>query len=467
MAQAQHKQNPVTARQATAYQAPVALSEDLIGFILQGLEARDALRVRDLTANLHKGDIAELLHVITPEQRRQLIETIHDTLDPEVLVELEGEVKEQVISHLGAEESAAAITQLDHDEAVQVMEDLTKADQGEILESVPEGRRKALEAGLALPEDAAGRIMDTHFVAVPEDWDVGQAIDFLRAARDLPDDFYAIYLVNAHNHPVGSVLASRILRHRRDVPVRSIMEVKLTTVQVTMDQEEVAYMFRKYGLVSAPVVDGHGALAGVISIDNIMTVIEEEAEEDIMRLGGVMETDLRASALATTRHRFPWLFVNLLTAFLDTAVISLFEDAITKVVALAALMPIIAGMSGNAGTQTMTVAVRGLAMHELTLTNRMRIILKEVQAGLLNGLILGIITAVCTYIYYGDFLISLILMIAMVIALGVAALAGVLIPLMLLKLRVDPAVVSTIFLTTVTDVTSFFCFLGLATWWLL
>lgn len=444
-----------------------AIHEDTAAFIVQALKDGDTGRVRDLARKLHKGDIAELLHVLSPEERKQFVESILDTLDPELLVWLEGEVKGEVIAQLGTEESAAAITKLEHDDAVQVIEDLSEQEQTDILEAVPEEFRKELELGLALPEDAAGRIMDTRFVAVPLDWDVGQAIDHLRGSDDLPQDFYSLYLTDAKNRPAGSVLVSRVVRNRREIPLKDIMEEKLYTVKTTTDQEEVAYMFSKYALASVPVVDSKGVMAGVISIDDIMDVIEEETEEDIFRLAGISgETDIYSSMLQTAKNRLPWLSVNMFTALAASRVIAQFEGAISQLVTLAVLMPIVASMAGNAGTQTLAVAVRGLAMKELTRTNAGRVIGKETLTGMLNGLLLALMMVVVTWLLYRDMHLSMVFGTAIVTALTIATFVGSLVPLLLARAKVDPAVSSGVFLTAITDCSSFFIFLGLASWWL-
>ncbi len=425
--------------------------------------------VRSLVADLHSADMAELLNAFDSEQREVLLNAIRTDLEPEILVDLEPEVKDEVISQLGTEESAAAIAQLDSDDAVQVMEDLEEAEQQEILEAIPEEQheqREALEEGLAHPEDTAGRLMDKKFVAMPESWTVGQTIDYLREEEDLPQDFYNLFIVDISGKPVGVASVSRAMRSNREVLLRDIMDGDVKVIEQGIDQEEVAYIFRKYALSEAPVVDEKGIMVARITVDDVMDVIEEEAEEDIMRMGGVGETDLYASTRKTAMHRFPWLFVNLITAIAASAIIALFDEAIEKLVALAVLMPIVASMAGNAGTQTLTVAVRAIATRELGATNAMRVVRKEIYAGLVNGLFFAAIVGVTSLLIYQNTELSAVFAFSTIIALATAACAGVAIPLILVRMGVDPAVASGVFLTTITDVSAFFVFLGLASWML-
>lgn len=437
---------------------------ELLNFVKDALEAGDKSRVRELISDLHAADIAEIIRVVNNEQREQFVAAIRSKFNPEVLVELESGVKEEVIGHLGITKSVGAITQLDADDAVQVIEDLEKKEQAEILERLPDEQREELEEGLAYPEETAGRLMDRDFVAVPMEWTVGKIIDFLRQNDSLPDDFYSIFVVNKENKPVGYALVSRVIRSNRDVRIRDIMEEKVHTIRLDMDQEEIAYVFQKYALASAPIIDENGVMKAVITLDDVVTIIEEEAEEDIMKMGGVSGTDLYAAFMETAAHRFPWLFVNLLTAIAASAVIAVFEDSIEKLVALAVLMPIVASMAGNAGTQTLTIAVRAIATRELTAANSMRIVGKEVKASLVNGIVFGLIVAVVSLIFYDNTYLSFVFAVATLVSLVIAAFAGATIPLLLVRMGVDPAVASSVFLTTVTDMSAFFVFLGMAAW---
>lgn len=447
------------------------LNPDLVHFLTDAINQGDIARIKDHVKGMHAADLADFINQISPDQRETLLNVIDEKLEfePEVLIDLENEVKDEVIDQLGAEKSAEAIVQLDSDDAVQVMEDLQVDEQKEILNAIPDKEQRAeLRQGLAYPEDSAGRIMETNFVSIPKSWDVGKTIDFLRVEnKDLPSDFFQIFVVNRKGEPIGGVLLSRILRNKRSININSLMEKEIKTVNVNSDQEEVAYIFRKYGLASAPVVDGRGKMIGMITVNDIVDVMEEEAEEDIMRMGGIKETDLFTPFSQTAGRRFPWLFINLLTAIAASAVIALFEHTIEQIVALAVLMPIVASMAGNAGTQTLTIAVRGLATKELTSTNAKRVVYKEIAVGLLNGIGFALIVGVISYVYYLDLHLSLVFAISTTVALIIAGFAGAIIPIVLERANVDPALASTVFLTTITDVTAFFIFLGLAAYLLL
>ena len=436
---------------------------DLVHFIVSGLEEGDAKRVKDHFDGLHSGDIAEILQLLNAEQRRDLMQLAGDIITPDVLTYLEADVREEVLKGLGAEESAAVITQLASDDAVQVMEDLGEQAQQHILEALPQAQREELTEALASPEDAARRLVETDFVSIPENWDVGQVIDHLRNGENLPQDFHNIFVVDQSNRPVGAVLVSRVLRSPRDARVREIMDRNLWAISPDMDQEDVAYIFRKYGLASAPVVDEAGHITGVITLNDIMDVMDEEAEEDLMRLSGVSETDLHAPAMETSRRRFPWLLINLATAILASMVIAFFEGAIEQLVVLAVLMPIVASMAGNAGTQTLAVAIRGLTTRELSEANARRLLIKELSASMLNGVAFAVIVGLACFLIYHNVMLSAVFAMAMLGALAVAGFAGAFIPMLLERVGADPAISSAVFLTTVTDLAAFFIFLGLAT----
>lgn len=438
------------------------LSDALVRDILDALEAGDELRVKALVLPLHAADIADFFDVISHEQRELLVGFIRDELDPEIFLDLVPELKEELITLLGSSDSAQAITQLDTEDAVQVIEDLDEDGQQELLSELPDAQRVDLEQGLSYPEDSAGRLLQKQVVAVPQFWTVGQTIDFLRSEEDFPEDFFEIYVVDPKYRPVGAVSVSRVMRSTREVIINDLMHENLRTVQAEDDQEKVAFLFRQYGLVSAPVVSDTGRLIGSISMDDVVAVIDEEAEEDIMRLGGVIETDLHSDAGPTAIRRFPWLVVNLVTAIIASIVIGMFADTIEELVALAVLMPIVASMGGNAGTQTLTVAVRGIAAKELTMTNAFRVVMKETWAGGFNGILFALIAGVVVWWWYDDAMLSLVFGLSVVATLLLAGLAGALIPLVLSRMNVDPAIASSIFLTTVTDVVAFSAFLGLA-----
>jgi magnesium transporter len=452
----------------SAQEKTFGLSTDLVAEITTALEENKRHKVRDLIGTMHTADIAELLNQVDADHRRVLVAVIRDEFDPEILRGLEGKVVDEVMEALGAAKAAEAITQLDSDDAIQVIEELEKLEQQEILEAIPEEQRQLIEEGLAYDEKSAGRLMNVQYVAIPEDWDVGQTIDYLRAEKStLPTDFYQIFVINKQKIPVGNVLVSRVIRSSRSIGIRNLMETEVQTINADTDQEDVAYMFRKYALVSAPVVDKKGRIVGVIAVDDVVDVIDEEAEEDLMLLGGVSETGLYTSFWETAVRRFPWLFINLLTAVAASYVISFYEESIEKIVALAVLMPIVASMGGNAGTQTLTIAVRGLATKELTATNARRVLLKEVLSSTMNGFAFAVIVGLIVLLLYKSLFLAGAFALAMVVNLFAAGLAGVGIPLILERMKIDPAIASAVFLTTVTDIVGFFAFLGTATWILL
>jgi magnesium transporter len=431
------------------------------------LEAGNKIRLRELLSEVHAADIADLLERFSPDDRRLVIEVTRHDFNPDVLAELDDTVREEVIELLGIEEVAAAVAELDTDDAVQVIEELDESDQQELLAEIPDSDRVLIEEALTYPDDSAGRMMQREFVAVPPFWTVGKTIDYMREhadqdERNLPETFYDIFVVDPKHRPVGTIQLSKILRSKRPTVVKDIMADDMEFIPASMDQEEVAFMFRQRDLVSAPVVDEEDRLVGAITIDDVVDVIHEEHEEDIMRLGGVQEDDLYDAAIETTRSRFSWLFVNLITAVLASIVIGLFEGTIDQIVALAILMPIVASMGGNAGTQTMTVAVRALAMKELTPTNSLRLIGKELLVGGINGILFAIIIGFVAWFWFKSPFLGAVIAAAMVVNMIVAAVAGTTIPLMLERTGIDPAIASGVFLTTVTDVVGFAAFLGLA-----
>lgn len=424
-------------------------------------------RVRELMGELHHSDAADLLERLSTEDRVRVVDILREDFDPEILSELDETVRDHVVECLGVEELAAALVEMDSDDALEVVEELDEDEKEQVLDAIPAGDRTLIEEGLGYPEDSAGRLMQREVVTVPGFWDVGETIDFLRQNADLDDgplpaQFYDIFIVDPSHRPLGSIPLSRLLISRRPVPVTDIMETEMKVLPVTTDQEDVAFVFRQRDLVSAPVVDESGRLVGAITIDDVVDVIHEEHEEDIMRLGGVKEDDLYEATMDTTRARFAWLLVNLLTAILASIVIGLFDGTIEQMVALAVLMPIVASMGGNAGTQTLTVAVRALAMKELTPTNASRVIFKEALVGVLNGILFAVLIGGVAWFWFSSPMLGVVIGLAMVVNMFVAGLAGTTIPLALERFGIDPAVASSVFLTTVTDVVGFFVFLGLA-----
>jgi magnesium transporter len=442
------------------------IRSDFLHAVVSALDEGDATKVRDLTLPLHEADLADLIQMLRPEQRTLLIETLGEDFKAAALPELDEAVRDQVLEAMPAEQVAEAIQQLDSDDAVYVIEDLDKQEQSDILAKLPSFERATLLRSLEYPEDSAGRIMQTDLIAVPPFWSVGQTIDYMREAKELPDRFYEVFVVDPGYHLVGSVALNRLLRSKRPTTIESITDIEVHPIEVEADQEAVARAFERYNLTSAPVVDTDKRLVGVITADDVVEVVKEEASEDILSMGGVAGESVFDPVLQTTRHRFLWLFVNLLTAILASWVISLFDATIQQMVALAVLMPIVASMGGNAGTQTMTVAVRALATQELGPINALRVIGRETAVGLLNGLLFALIMGAIAVYWFGSGTLGLVIGAAMIINLLVAALAGILIPLGLYAVRLDPAISSGVFVTMCTDCVGFFAFLGLAALWL-
>ena len=444
----------------------LGLNPDVIREAIVALDSNDGSAILEIVAPLHPAEIADLIEMLRGPMRTQLVELLRPKFDPVVLTELDETVRDEVAEQLGTETIAKAIASLDSDDALNLISTLEETKQRRVLHAISYALRSMLEEGLAFPEDSAGRLMQREFVAVPTFWTVGEVIDFLRESDDLPDDFYDVFVVDPRHRLIGYVALNRVLRAKRPVLVRDIMIDEFVSVPVHMDQEEVAYVFAQQDLVSAPVVDDNERLIGVITIDDIVDVIHQEAEEDLMRLGGVREDDLYAAVIDTGKSRFAWLFVNLLTAVIASVVIGLFQGTIEQVVMLAVLMPIAASMGGNAGTQTLTVAVRAIAMKELTTANAYRVMSKEILVGTFNGVLFALIVGVIAWIWSGSIGIGVVMAVAMVITLIVAGFAGAAIPLALSRTRFDPAIASGVFLTTVTDVVAFLAFLGLGTWFL-
>ena len=416
----------------------------------------------DFTNDIHAADFAEIVKNLEGNKRIQLLKKLGNNFPLETLTYLDETLRDEIIELLGIETLAPNVTDLDVDDAVDVVEDLEKSDQQTILKSLPVNERKLIEEGLNYPEDSAGRLMQRNYVAFLNDWNVGQAIDSLRSNSDLPEDFYDIYLIDQNNHIKGIVSLGRLMRSKRDILLKNITNKSTRVVKDFTDQEEVAFMFNKYGLVSAPVINKENNIIGSITVDDVVNVIEEEREEDILKLGGVAQTDLYSAVINTTRSRFSWLFVNLLTAVIASIVIAFFQASIEKVVALAVLMPIVASMGGNAGTQTLTVSVRALATKELTPSNALKIVGKETFVGGINGFIFAIILGFLANFWFGDVMLGIVIALAMIINLIIAGFAGTFIPLTLNKLNIDPALASGVILTTLTDVFGFLSFLGLA-----
>lgn len=448
------------------------LDEAVVGAVEDALESDDHGEVRTLLEPVHDADVADLLQKLSGEDRLGVVEALRNDFPPDVLAELDEKVRDDVIEALGIAETVNAVRELETDDAVHIISELEDAQQELVLKAIPPADRTLIQEALAFPQDSAGRLMRRELVAVPIFWTVGDTIDHLRATAEsdpdtLPQEFFDIFVVDPGHRPVGAVSLSHMLRARRAQAMADIMTTEMKVIEATTDQEDVAFLFRQRDLASAPVVDRGGRLVGVITIDDVVDVIDEEHEDDIMHLGGVSEDDLYSAAVDTSRSRFTWLLVNLGTAILASAVIGLFDGTIEHMVALAVLMPIVASMGGNAGTQTLTVAVRALAMKELTEANARRVVGKEVLVGAINGVLFAVITGAITWAWFGNPGLAMVIGLAMIFNLIVAGLSGALIPLALDRMKIDPAVASAVFLTTVTDVVGFFVFLGLGAWFLL
>ncbi len=440
---------------------------DLVRDVALALHDGDGPRAAGLVEDLHARDLADVIELLSPEHRIALIQALGPAFDYEVLSEIDESVRDQLSEALPNELLAKAVTELDTDDAAYLIENLEQADRDEILAQLPRGERAALERQLEYPEDSAGRLMQSDFVAVAPYWTVGQVIEHARETDDLPDSFSEIFVVDPTFRVLGSVELSRLLRTKRDVPISEIMDADLHVVLATADQEDVARQFERYDLFSAPVVDQNNKLVGVITVDDVVEVIQDEADEDMRALGGVGDESLADSVAGTARSRIPWLIVNLGTAVLASFVIKLFDATIEQMVALAVLMPVVASMGGNAGTQTMTVTVRALATNKLGAANAPRIITRETLVGLFNGVILSVVMATIVFLWFGSGRLGAVIGAAMVVNLLAAALAGILIPLALDRLKLDPAPASGVFVTMVTDCVGFFAFLGLASIFLL
>ncbi len=436
---------------------------DRVEAILAAVEAKDAARVAELLEPLHAADIADLLEQIGGGDRRALLALWSGEVDGEILSEIDESIREEVIESLPPEVVAEAMRELDTDDVVDILEDLDLPQQGLILDALEDVDRIAVQQAMSYPEESAGRLMQREVVVAPEHWTVGEAIDYLREVEHLPDQFYHVILIDPRMKPTGYVTLGRLLSSRREVRLKDILEDIFRTIPATESEADVAYMFNQYHLISTPVVDVTGRLVGVITIDDAMNVLDEEHEQDMLRLAGVGDdSSLSDGVWATAKQRLPWLVVNLFTASLSAFVISRFESTIATLVTLAALMPIVASTGGIAGTQSLAVAVRALATRSLTSANAKRVVLREMVGGLLNGVSLAIILGMAGFLIFGDWKLGLVLGLAMITNQLVAALGGVLVPLGLHRLKLDPALASGTFVTTLTDVLGYLAFLGLA-----
>lgn len=447
------------------YDEDGSVSEALVTRIEAALEARDADLLRDEVRDLHPSELGHLLEALDATERQSLVELLGEEFDFEALTEVDEAIRLEIVDAMPNEQIAEGVQELDSDDAVYILEDMDQQDQDEILAKLPFTERIRLRRALEYPEDSAGRRMQTEFVAVPPFWTIGQTIDYMREDNDLPDRFSQVFVIDPAFHLLGTIDLDRLLRVQRVVRVEDLMVEARHAIPATMDQEEAAQIFEQYNLLSTAVLDENERLVGVLTIDDVVDVIQEEAEEDIMRLGGVGDEELSDSFMTIARSRSPWLFVNLFTAFLSASVIGLFDGTIQQMVALAVLMPIVASMGGNAATQTMTVTVRAIATRNIDIHNAARVIRREALIGLLNGMMFAIMIGTVAGYWFDNWHLGGIIGSAMIINMLAAALGGILIPLLLHRLGADPAIASAVFVTTVTDVIGFFAFLSLATWW--
>ncbi len=417
--------------------------------------------INQTSKDLHPSDVANLIENLSYETRIKLVEIESFNLAPEIFIELNESIQSEVLQLLSIDSISNVIKRLESDDAVSILENLELSKKNLILDKLPPKDRFLLEEGLSYPEDSAARIMQREFTAIPSDWTVGQTIDYLRESKDLPQEFLEIFIVDNEFKPIGIVPSSRVLRTARTSKMNSIMREMPVLISVTMDKEEVGQAFENYNLVSAGVVNKDNKLVGMITADDVVTVVQEEAEEDALRLAGVGDEEITDSVFVKTKRRFNWLLVNLATALLASWVISIFGAEIEKVVALAFLMPIVASMGGNAGMQTLAVTIRAIATKELSNSNINKIITKEFFIGVLNGIIFAIITGVIIQLWFKQIDLSIIIAASMVLNMIVAGLCGILIPVTLKKMNIDPALASSVFVTTVTDVIGFLSFLGI------
>jgi magnesium transporter len=442
-------------------------NKEFINTFSQNIERRNVEFINQTFKDLHEADVANLIENLSPETRTKLIEIESFNIDPEIFIELNESIQSDVLQLLSIESLAKIIKRLESDNAIKILENLSKEIKEKVLEKLPPKDKFLLQEGLSYPEDSAARIMQREFTAVPSNWTVGQTIDYLREDKDLPEEFLEIFIVDNDFKPIGTVPSSRVLRTARDLKMNSIMIEMPVLISVNMDKEEVGLTFENYNLVSAGVVNKENKLVGMITADDVVTVVQEEAEEDALRLAGVGDEEITDSVMLKTKRRFNWLLLNLFTALLATWVISNFGASIEQMVALAFLMPIVASMGGNAGMQTLAVTIRAIATKELSKSNFNRVVGKEFLIGILNGIIFAIITAVIVQLWFKEINLSLLIGISMTLNMIVAGLFGILVPVSLKKLNIDPALASSVFVTTITDVIGFLSFLGLGSYYLL
>ncbi len=436
-------------------------NKEFINTFSDNIENRNIDFINQTLKDLHEADIANLIENLDSDTRTKLIEIESFNIEPEIFIELNESVKSEVLQLLSIDSLIKIIKRLESDDAIKILENLSINTKEQVLDKLPPKDKFLLQEGLSYPEDSAARIMQREFTAVPSNWTVGQTIDYLREDKDLPEEFLEIFIVDNDFKPIGTVPSSRVLRTSRDSKMNSIMSEMPVLISVNMDQEEVGHTFENYNLVSAGVVNKENKLVGMITADDVVTVVQEEAEEDTLRLAGVGDEEITDSVMLKTKRRFNWLLLNLFTALLATWVISFFGASIEQMVALAFLMPIVASMGGNAGMQTLAVTIRAIATKELSKSNFNRVVGKEFLIGILNGIIFAIITAIIVQFWFKEINLSILIGISMILNMIVAGLFGILVPVSLKKLNIDPALASSVFVTTITDVIGFLSFLGL------
>ena len=441
-------------------------NKEYIKVVTSKIANNDALFITNSFKEMHPADAADIIEHLGYNDRENLIKLNNFKIDPQVFIELNESIQSEIIKYLSSDAIVRILNNLESDDAIAILENVEEKDKNIILSSLPPKDRFALLESLSYPEDTAARIMQREFTATPSNWSVGQTIDYLRDNKDLPSEFLEIFIVDEEFKPIGTVPSSKVLTTSRDTKMLSIMSESQLLIPVDMDKEEVGNLFENYNLNSACVVDKNNKLVGMITNDDVLTVLKEEAEEDALRLAGVGDEAITDGVFIKTKRRFNWLLLNLFTAFIATWVISIFGATIKQMVVLAFLMPIVASMGGNAGMQTLAVTVRTLATNDLTKNNFTKNIIKEFNIGILNGIIFAIISAIIVQIWFQDSLLSMIIAISMILTMIVAGLFGILVPVTLKNMNIDPAIASSVFVTTITDVIGFISFLGVAAYFL-
>ena len=438
----------------------IEFNKEFIKIIEEKIKLSDSQFINNSLKELHPSDSADIIENLSIENRSKLIELEGFNIEPEIFVELNESIQSEILLLLSINSIANLLKKLESDDAITILENIDQSKKDSVLNLLPPQDRFLLEEGLGYPEDSAARIMQRQFTAIPSNWSVGQTIDYLRESKNLPDEFLEIFIVDTDFKPIGTVPSSKVLRTPRDNKMNSIMREMQVLIPVNMDQEEVGHTFENYNLTSAGVVDKNNKLVGMITSDDILTIVKEEAEEDVLRLAGVGDEEITDGIFKKTKRRFNWLLLNLFTAFLATWVISIFGATIEQMVALAFLMPIVASMGGNAGMQTLAVTIRAIATQKLSTTNISKTVSKEFAIGILNGIIFAIISSVIVFLWFKDLNLSIIIAVSMILNMIVAGLFGILVPVTLKKFKVDPAISSSVFVTTITDVIGFLSFLG-------